>query len=389
MKNNYLLALLFSLCSPLLFGQQNITGEFQHDGETREYRLHIPPAYEAGMSLPLVINMHGYGSNAGQQELYSGFNTIADTANFFVVYPEGLLDNANSTHFNAYFNSTVDDLGFLSLLIDQLFTDYNIDLSRVYSTGMSNGGFMSYRLACELSDRIAAIASVTGAMTFTQVDNCQPNRAIPVMQIHGTADATVPYNGSTGFFPPISENVDFWIQNNGCDTAPVVTEVPDINMMDNTTASFETYSMCDDNTEVVFYTIENGGHTWPGAFPFEVLGNTNQDFKANETVWRFFNKFTHPSPRPGTIISSQKDILADDLIQAYPNPFANNLVLEMDLDAGMTIELFDAMGRLVLVEHKKAQDSIYRFNTTGLQVGLYYIKVTTDHGILTKKVVKK
>lgn len=388
MKITFLLFLLVGL-STSIFAQQNVTGSFEHDGATREYRLRIPPGYEAGMSLPLVINMHGYGSSNVEQELYSGFNTAADANGFFVVYPQGLDDNLGTPHWNAYFNSTVDDVGFLSLLIDYLYTDYDIDLSRVYSTGMSNGGFMSYRLACELSDRIAAIASVTGTMSFAQIDNCPIERPIPIMQIHGTADAVVPYGGQANFYPPITDIIDFWTTHNACETPVETMDVPDINMGDNSIANFEQYDMCGAGTEVIFYTIENGGHSWPGAFPVPGLGNTNQDIDATTLIWEFFDRFTHPSPAEGMIISSQKEVIADNLIQLFPNPFSDYIILKFNAPEAKTIQIFDAAGRLTKTEQIAANTSDFALATSHLETGIYIIKISSETGVWNKKIIKQ
>lgn len=182
--------------------QNTILGSFMHGGLQRAYRVYVPPAYNPTLSAPLIINLHGYGSNNIEQELYTNFKPIADTAGFIIVHPNGTPDFSNTLHWNTFGTSTVDDVGFLSALIDTLSTQLNINQSRVYATGMSNGGFMSFQLACQLGNRIAAIASVTGTMTVTNLGTCQPARPLPVMQIHGTADATVPYLGNF-FFAPV------------------------------------------------------------------------------------------------------------------------------------------------------------------------------------------
>jgi hypothetical protein len=157
-----------------------------------------------------VLNFHGYTSNDFEQMWYGDFRPIADTAGFLVVHPMGTVDLVGNTHWNVGWGlSTVDDIGFTSALIDSLAAQYNINQDRIYSTGMSNGGFMSYQLACELSDRIAAIASVTGSFNVNQLTTCHPDHQMPVMEIHGTADPTVPYDGNA-LFAPIPSVVNFW-----------------------------------------------------------------------------------------------------------------------------------------------------------------------------------
>ena len=217
---------------------QSVQKTVMHDGIQREYLLYVPDIYDGSTEVPLVFNLHGYGSNAGQQEFYGSFNAIADTANFVLVIPDGTTDASNTAFWNAFGvpTETVDDIGFVSALIDTIAADYNIDLNRVYSTGMSNGGFMSYTLACQLSNRIAAIASVTGTMVTPNLNACNAQHPTPVMQIHGTADATVPYLGNAQGFVAVEALVDYWVAFNNCNPTPVETAVPDIDQTDLCTA---------------------------------------------------------------------------------------------------------------------------------------------------------
>ena len=188
-----LIAIQFSVVA---FGQQDISGTIMHDGLERTYYLHLPTNYVEGTPLPLVFNLHGFSSNALEQGLYSNMNPTADANDFLVCYPEGTSDG-NNQFWNVGWNPTVtvDDVGFINALIDEFDANYSIDLTRVYSCGMSNGGFMSYKLACDLGERFAAVASVTGGMSHNQSNTCNPVRKIPTMQIHGTADPTVAYEG--------------------------------------------------------------------------------------------------------------------------------------------------------------------------------------------------
>jgi polyhydroxybutyrate depolymerase len=150
---------------------------------------------------------------------------------------------------------------------------------------MSNGGYMSYMLACELSDRITAIASVTGSVFNEQLDNCTPARAVPVMQIHGTNDATVDFNGIPLFAPSIPELVDYWVDHNNCSTTPNIVEIPNINTTDDSTVEKLEYNNGDEGSMVWFYIVENGGHTWPDGFINLPDLVTNRDFNASEHIW--------------------------------------------------------------------------------------------------------
>ena len=282
--------LLLSIIPYLIISQEVTTEYMLHDGLERSYILYVPESYSNNTPVPLVLNLHGYSSNAGQQMIYSDFYNIAETEGFILVHPEGTVDTNDFQFWNSGDIFEIDDVGFLSSLIDTITSEYNINTDRVYSMGMSNGGFMSYRLACELSDKIAAIASVTGSMSTNQINSCNPTNPVPVMQIHGTTDPTVLYNGSAGI-ESINDVVLFWINHNSCNTQPVFNNITDNNVIDLCTAEHYIYSDGENGSSVELYKIINGGHTWPGAaIPF-VGNNTNQDFSASEKIWEFFNKY--------------------------------------------------------------------------------------------------
>lgn len=224
----------YLLLANTIFAQNTITGTIQSGGLTREYLLYVPASYTGNTAVPLVFNLHGYTSNNTEQLFYADFRPIADTANFIIALPNGTKDTQGNRFWNTFLgNSTVDDVGFIRDLLNSLQATYNIDTNRVYSTGMSNGGFMSYSLACELGDRITAIASVTGTMIQSRLDACNPVRPVPVMQIHGTADNTVPFNGSpVSTFVSIPVLVDTWAEFNNCNPVPAITQVPNISTTD-------------------------------------------------------------------------------------------------------------------------------------------------------------
>lgn len=389
MKSNLNYAFLFGILLMFnvhLFAQDDITATLIHDGETRDYTLHVPTNYQEGDELPLVINMHGFNSNMGQQRILSEFNPIADAENFLVVYPQGLYRTTSygiGRHWNAYWGTDVDDLGFISHLIDYLHLTYDIDLSRVYATGLSNGGFMSYHLACEMSDRIAAIASVTGTMSYEELANCEPARSMPVMEIHGNWDLVVPYNGNASF-APAPEAVQFWVEHNACPNPPTHTDVPNTSSLDLCTASFEHYEGCNDDSEVIFYTIDRGGHTWPGSdIPVPALGNTNWDFEASEVIWEFFKQHQHPNP--SNPVSSKEIILADEAVSIFPNPVSDVLqIATNDLNV-QRVRLFDPVGRLVV------EDTAFdgQLDMANLGNGFYTLEVLGQEGKWIGKVVKQ
>ena len=279
------------LITPYIILSQNVTTEILiHNNIERSYILYIPSNYDGINSVPLVLNLHGYSSNAGQQLIYSEFYEIADTEGFILIHPEGTVDNMGFQFWNSGYFSEVDDIGFLSTLIDTISSEYNINTNRVYSTGMSNGGFMSYRLACDLNDKIAAIASVTGSMSTSQINTCNPINPVPIMQIHGTLDPTVLYNGGSGI-EAIDDVISFWVNFNNCNTEPIFNNIDDVNLIDLCTAEHYIYENGNNDTSVELYKIINGGHTWPGAAIPLAGNNTNQDFNASQVIWQFFNQY--------------------------------------------------------------------------------------------------
>ena len=364
------LSLLFLLLSSTLFAQTQ-TGSLDFDGETRNYRLYLPDGYDpAGEPMPLVFNLHGFTSNALEQQVYADMDAVADTAGFIVCYPNGL---ANQWNVGWAFNLPTDDVGYIDTLISTLAMEHNVDLNRVYSCGMSNGGFMSYRLACELSDRIVAVASVTGSIAPGNPFACNQERTTPVLQIHGTDDPTVPYNGAFGVAIPMEDVIDFWTNKNGCTTMPDTIAVPDLDPDDQSTAERIEWNNCNEDTEMVFYKIFNGGHTWPGS-PINV-GVTNQDFHASAEIWNFFNRYQLEET-----ISSTREV--DPFpVDIFPNPTADVLQLR-GLKESQTLRLVDARGQQRLVQNLVPGQTV---DLSSLTNGLYFLHLTDKTGRTVKR----
>jgi len=277
--NKLLLILILFPC--FIFGQQTINDSILINGTYRNFITYVPSIYQPSQPTPLIFNLHGRTSTAWQQMWYGDFRDIADTANFIIVHPQGLLDNTGVTHWNLG-QSNIDDIGFLNSLYSHLVSNYNINLDQVYSTGMSNGGYMSYYLACNMNDKIAAIASVTGAMgSFTQL-NCNPNHPTPVMEIHGTADFTVPFND-------IINGIEYWRDYNNCNLISDTTLMPDVNFGDVSTVKHIVYNNGDNGVTTELFKVINGGHTWPGSNIS--TGVTNYDINASIEIWKFFSRY--------------------------------------------------------------------------------------------------
>lgn len=370
---------LFLLLPFVSFAQQTINETMIHDGITRSYTIYVPASYSAGTPAPMVLNFHGYTSNAFEQMFYGDFRAIADTAGFLLVIPNGTLDATGTTYWNSGWGGTVDDIGFTSALIDQIAATYSVNLNRVYSTGMSNGGFMSYTLACSLSDRIAAIASVTGSMNVGQDLSCNAQHPTPVMEIHGTADATVPYEGG-GFMEAIPNVLSYWVNFNNCNASPVITDVPNINTADGCTAVHYFYSGGTSGVDVEHYKIIDGGHTWPGSM-FNI-GVTNNDFNASKKIWQFFLQYDIN----GRIQSnSVADVNAVD-ISIYPNPTTDKIAIQ-----GFSQKLTASNCSLFSIEGKQFNLEVVENNTidtSHLESGVYFVRVTTQAGAATVQFVK-
>jgi polyhydroxybutyrate depolymerase len=358
-----------------LSSQNTIVDSIFSGGIYRTYRLYVPAAYNGSSARPLVFNLHGYTSNSQSQQLYANFMPIADTANFLVVHPQGTKDNSNQPFWNAGISSLiVNDIAFLSNLIDSLKAQYNIDLNSVYSCGMSNGGYMSQTLACELSSRIAAIASVTGSIFTTQYGaNCNPTRPVPMMQISGTADATVPYTGNTNSVP-IDSVVKYWVRYNQCNATPNFSNVPNTNITDGCTAEHYIYPNGLSNSSVELYKIIGGGHTWPGALVN--VGVTNQDFSASKEIWRFFRKY-----KLNQLTSLAENNLFSQPISVYPNPSQSVLYINFDntnVDE-LDIEVSDLFGRVVM----RIKASNNQINIDQLENGIYFLNIKKQSQIFT------
>ena len=396
MKNTFtrflsLIFLLALLAAPAaLRAQTTIVRTMQAGGLIREYRLYVPAIYTRTTgAVPLLLNLHGYSSNNQEQENYGDFRPIADTANFLVVHPNGTIDG-NGNHFWNTFGprgSGVDDVAFLSALVDTLARRYRVDLNRVYSAGMSNGGFMSYELACQLGNRIAAIASVTGSMTTSRLAGCTSGRPVPVLEIHGTADGTVPYTGGTALqFVAIPTLLNSWVQRNGCNPTPTVTAVPDINTADGCTAERSVWSGGRNGSVVEHFRIIGGGHTWPGsAF---VIGVTNQDISASREAWRFLRRYRLAQllPTRGAVGPP-----AAPQLLVLPNPATD--LLQLDAGQRLTPEaltVLDALGRTVPTSAQLLPNGRLQVATAACPAGLYLLALALPGGqVLHQKLLKQ
>jgi len=273
------------------------------DGSARHYVLHVPPQYAPDTPMPVVLAFHGGGANARNMIAFSGLNDKADEAGFLVAYPEGSGRIERMLAFNAgnccgeAAARHVDDVAFVRHVLDDLQEIANVDRRRVFATGMSNGAMMAYRLASEMSDRIAAIAPVSGPMG---TQDCRPNRAVSVIHFHGDADEFAPFSGGRGRGPSgthffsVDHSINAWVDANECKRPPLVRQLPD-RVNDGTTVTQVRFAPGRDGAEVVLVIIKGGGHTWPGnEARMRTLGASTRDISANDMMWEFFQH--HPLP---------------------------------------------------------------------------------------------
>ncbi len=289
---------------------RDVRGQLVSGGRDRTYRVHVPA--DTTNRLPLVLALHGGSWQGPKMELVSELDVTADRHGFIVVYPDAVYspkpverqwaDGRGTTKAST---DGVDDVAFLSALIDQLEKDYRIDPTRVYATGISNGGFMSYKLACDLADKIAAIAPVAATMPAAEAPTCKPSRPLAVLDIHGTADPLVPYaggevhGGTGGAILSVADTMKMWATIDRCDPTPGASDVPDRDPRDGIRTHRSVYTHCQAGTDLVLYSVDGGGHTWPGGGHMDerYVGKMTRDFDASELIWEFLSRHALPAAR--------------------------------------------------------------------------------------------
>lgn len=289
------------LSAAALTRQSNLVERsLRHDALDRTYWLAAPTGYEQA-SMPLVIMLHGGGGTGrGACLMQGGLLEIARAQGLLLVCPEGIErhwnDGRQIQRWRAHAEN-VDDVGFLAALVESLAEEYPVDRARVFATGISNGGQMSFRLACERADLVRAIAAVAASMAETL--DCAPAVPVSVLILNGTADPLVPYDGGaigfgrkdTGRMRPTEDVVRFWADLNGCVGPSEDTLLPDLVQDDGTRVRRLAFKDCQDGTRVVLNEIEGGGHTWPQGpqyLPAWIIGRVSQEIEGSQVIWQFF-----------------------------------------------------------------------------------------------------
>lgn len=270
------------------------------DDILRTYVVKLPKSYyendSSSKAYPVIIALHGTGGNARQMESSYGLNDKADLADFIVVYPEGVRSNGvlgirtwNAGKCCDYaMENNIDDVAFISSLIDRLESEFNIDPAKIYVAGMSNGGMMAYRLACELSSRIAAIAAISSTMMTT---DCDPERPVPILHIHSALDSKIPFTGGVGIggydFSNVDSVLNVWADINLCMTTPTEN--------DNGRYKTKFWNSCHGDVSIERYLTHDGGHSWPGGKqPGPWADLPSAYINANDVIWDFFQRFKLP-----------------------------------------------------------------------------------------------
>ncbi len=329
-----------------------------HDGETREFIYYQPTGYDGSTPYPVVIALHGLNNPPVDFMPRTDFNVVADTAQFIPVYPAAL-SSIIGTSWNSGTDPTqsADDVGFISALIAKMDNLLNVDLDRIYIVGFSQGGFLTNRLACEIPEQIAAIASVAGTMHTSVRNNCSPSKPMPALHCHGTSDNNVNINGNfiLGLISA-QDLVDFWVDHNNCSGAPVVSTLPDT-YPDGLTVDRTYYPTCDQQTEVDFYKVNGLDHEWT---------TTDNDIFYSETIWRFFQKYGAP-----VMTTSMEEPLTSFVPALFPNPVSDRMfVRNTSAELGY---IYDVNGRLMQTVELPGREE--GFTVDRLIRGLYFLEL--------------
>ncbi len=374
---------LFSmLLSSLLHAQLTLEDSIFFQNMYRSYVLHLPPAYDGNTALPLVMGLHGGGPGDGLDLMEkTQFDELGDEEDFITLYPNGVFhDWADGRGVTDSEMAGIDDLGFLTALIDSLKQDYLIDPQRIYVWGPSNGGMMTQRLACEASQHFAAFASVISSMPIPLDASCSPTaNSISVLLMNGTEDNWVPYEG--GPLGPLTDGgstigtdntINFWREHNGCSTTFQQTDFPDLDPDDNSTVTRFRYADCNSGAEVVLYRVEGAGHTIPGMLfntnPIFLLGYINYDITASNEIWDFFSNHLITSNKETTPTSKQ--------INIFPNPTKGLLYLETTEKEPLppTVELFNSSAQRWTMPLLSTNATAGTIELSHLPKGTYYLK---------------
>jgi polyhydroxybutyrate depolymerase len=276
-------------------GPGDYTFTMQHAGTTRMYRVHVPASYSSSRPMPMVMSFHGGGGNMEYQadDRYYGLTSKSESAGFIAVFPNGhsRFRSGKFATWNAGIccgrarDENVDDVGFVREIVKRLKTQLNVDPNRIFANGMSNGGMLSYRLACEMPETFRAIASVAGT---DGTRNCSPSRPVSVLHIHAKDDERVLFNGGAGSdskqmadFVSVPDTIAKWVRLNGCSATPR-------RVLERPGAYCDSFSGCRGGTEVRLCVTSDGGHSWPGGIKVRTGEPGSTAINATDLIWEFY-----------------------------------------------------------------------------------------------------
>ncbi len=390
----FCLVLLSNVSCHIKSAYSSVYDSLTFKGLIRTYLIHVPPGYINTTPTSLIIALHGGFGSALNIEDQSKLSLKSDRANFIVVYPEGIKVlgvrtwNAGGCCGTAE-SFNIDDVGFIDALIKKLSTEYNIDQKKIFATGISNGGMMSYRLANDLANKIAAIAPVAATMVIKTVTS--PSRPVPIIHFHSFNDKNVPYLGGVGsgvsghYNPPLDSVFNVWMNVNSC--------VKRDTIKNNQDYLFVKWSSCNKNSEIHFYMTHDGGHSWPGGGKYLPGDEPSRVINADDLMWDFFQ--AHPMQDGPTDAVKENTIPIEYyLYQNYPNPFNPSTVINYQLPAAcyVSLKVFDVLGNEVatLVNEFK-QPGVYNssFYTlrSSLSSGVYFYTMKAGNFSSTKKMI--
>lgn len=365
--------LLLLLTIPFFSTAQLTNETITIGGQTRSYQLYVPVGFNATTETPrMLFILHGLGGTSSNM-VAAGFNYVADTARVIVVYPQGALNSFGQASWNngTGLSSSVDDISFFNALMDRGLTDFNVNPAKVFVTGFSMGSIMSHHLACALNNRIAAIGTMAGTMSTSDISSCNPTYKTPVIHLHGTADGTVPYDGTA--LPTLSlvaETMNFWRNVHNCDATADSTRLPDV-ASDNITVDRFVYDNCNPVGSVELWRLNNADHIY--------LYQPVNDITEMLEVWKFFNKWQHSSP--STLSISKKEY---EEFAIYPNPTNEFITIESKFES-MNYSILNTQGQNVL--SGKISGKSIQLNCSDLKPGIYFVNVFSEDKTFSEKLI--
>jgi len=374
MKKLFLLFVI--LFSYNVFSQTLVT--FSFDGQTRKYYKYVPNIYDSQKPIPVVFCLHGLGDNIDNFRNIA-MHLLGEVDTFITIYPEALSSpygnawNAGINFMGSIINENINDVNFLMAITDSLQTIYNIDTERIYFCGLSLGGFMAQRMACEKSDKIAAVASVAG--TIGNSLNCTPSRPIPICHFHGTNDQVVYYTNNL-YGLDAEELVSFWINNNHCDSNYIYKTYPDV-VNDGILVESYYFNSPNNLSDVMFYKAIGADHIW--------LYSPVNDISYTIEIWNFLKKFR---------LSSSQNIndFSEHNIQIFPNPTNSILTITFPLQYMNDfnhIEIYNTLGELVYSQKIHSLQNQITINLSDLSEGIYFLEILQQNKLFQNKIIIK